>query len=342
MIQLQYGINITSAEDTLQKVPLERIVQGIQHPKAKLRNQIERLRMVRTVDERQYGRLKRQLPYFVCGHFHPVQRRREHFSSIETFVVDLDHLQRAGLDKEAVRQKLQEDERTLLVFTSPSGDGLKVMFRLKERCLDAGLYSYFYKAFVQKLAVQYGLEQVVDLTTHDVSRACFLSIDPKVYYHAEASAVVLEQYFDAQSPDEVISVQKEAKKMKEQQPDPPRADREPLSDEVLLAIKQKLNPNFRPRKKKEAYVPPELETVMPVIREKLAAADIELRDTEGIHYGKKMQMAAGPHLAEINVFFGKRGFSVVKTTKTGTNPELAALCYQIIYEALMPGDENEE
>lgn len=339
MIHLQYGTRITSPDDELQKVALTRIHQGIVQPKPTLSNQIKRLRMVRAMDERQYARLKRDLPYFVCGHFYPARRRKEHFSSIDCFVVDLDHFQRSELRQAEVRQRLQQDERLLLLFTSPSGDGLKLLFRLAEKCFDPGLYSFFYKAFVQQLAQQYELAPVVDLSTHDVARACFLSTDPHAYLNLEAQPVVLEHFFDPLSPEAPREVHEGQQALRDQAPPPVKdaPERDPLNDEVLLAIKQRLNPNFRPRQKQQpAYVPPELESQMEAIGEKLAQAEIELREAQPIQYGKKLLLAAGPYLAEINIFFGKRGFSVVKTTKTGTHAELAELAYQIICEHLIP------
>ncbi len=335
MITLQYGSRITRPDDPLQKVSLERLHQGLTRPKAALRTQIERLRLVRSVDARQYARLKRELPYFVAAHFYPPYRRRENFSAIRHFVVDLDHFESAGLDRQTVRERLQKDARTLLLFTSPGGDGLKLLFQLTEKCFDPGIYSLFYKAFLQQLALEYGLEKVVDAATHDVARACFLSYDPRAYLNLTAEPVVLDAYFDRQDPDATARIHRAHQALAGEKPGAARPTREPPADEVLTAIKKRLNPNFRPRKKRDAYTPPELESIIPRIRERLAEAGISLRSAEPIHYGKKLVVAAGDHWAEINIFFGKRGFSVVKTTKSGSREELAELAYQLLHELLI-------
>lgn len=331
---LQFGLNITAANDELQKLPVDRLYQAIARPKESFRTQVHRLRLVRAMDEKQYSRLKRELPYFVCGHFHPPYRRRENFSVIQHLVVDLDHFAEADKDRQAVAEQLRGDPRLLLLFTSPGGDGLKLLFRLSEPCHDAGLYTLFYKAFTQSLAKRYGLEQVIDWRTHDVTRACFLSVDPDAWFNPEAEAIVLEEVFDPRDPDAQRQVAEERKVLREQAPARPAPEKEPLSDEVLLAIKQKLNPNFRPRKKPDAYVPPQLEEVMPRIEERLRELNMEVALTEPIQYGKKIRVAAGQHWAEVNVFFGKRGFSVVKTPRTGSNAELAGMAHQIICELL--------
>lgn len=332
---LQFGLNITQPDDELRKIPVERIYQGIAHPKESLRQQVERLRLVRAMDPRQYARLKKQLPYFVCGSFHPPYRRRENFASIQHFVVDLDHFQEAGLSRREVGGQLRADSRLLLLFTSPGGDGLKLLFKLKEPCFDPGLYALFYKAFIQALAQQYHLEQVVDTRTHDTTRACFLSVDPDAWFNPQAEPVALEQFFDPTRPDAQREVAIAHRVLKGQSAAGEKPEKEPLSDEVLLQIKQKLNPDFRPRKKRDAYVPPELESVMPQVEQSLQEMGIGLAGTESIQYGKKLKVAAGQHWAEVNVFFGKRGFSVVKTTKSGSNAELANIAYQLLYELLI-------
>lgn len=335
---LQFGKNITQIDDPLQKVTVERIFLGIAEPKESLRKQVERLRMVRAMDGKQYARLKKQLPYFVCGNFHPPYRRKENFAAIECFIVDLDHFEEAGRDRREVAEKLKKDGRLMLQFTSPGGDGLKLLFMLAEKCFDPGLYAYFYKSFLQSLAREYGLEKVIDWRTHDVTRACFLSIDPEAYYNPIPDPVILGNYFDAADPDAQREVAQTQKEMREQAPLTPAPKKEELSDEVLVQIKQKLNPNFRPKKKRDAYVPPELIEVMPKVEKALEEVGIKLVSSESIQYGKKLRVAAGDHWAELNIFFGKKGFSVVKTTKSGSREELADMAHQILYEFLLGGE----
>lgn len=343
MIQLQFGKSITNVEEELQLVGLDRLYQGIRHPKSQFLNQVKRLRMVRAMDPKQYSRLKKGLPYFVCGRFHPAFRRKAHFSSIECFVIDLDHFEGSGLNREEVAEAMRSDDRALMVFTSPGGDGLKVMFRLQERCFDPGMYSYFYKAFLHKLIQQYDLGKVADLATHDVSRACFLSVDNEAYFNPGALPVALSRYFDPLAPEATREIHQTQKELEAQQPAPkagkPKED--PLSKEVLDKIKSRLNPDFKPRKpQKEAYVPPELESQMPELAQKLESVGITLREAVSIRYGKQLKLEALPLLAEVNVFFGKRGFTVSKTTKTGTSAALADLAYQVIVEHLVPETPN--
>ena len=54
-----------------------------------------------------------------------------------------------------------------------------------------------------------------------------------------------------------------------------------------------------------------------------------------IQYGKKFKFRLGLKLAEVNVFYGKRGFKVVKSPKSGTNDELNGLMVELIEDYLM-------
>ncbi len=339
---LQYGTCITQADDSLKKVDAERIFRGITSPKLHLRQQVERLRRVRAMDPRQYARLKKELPYFVCGIFHPPVRRKEHFSAIRYFMVDLDHFAEAELDLEVAFAKMRDDPRLVMAFRSPGGDGLKLMFQLAQNCLDAALYSLFYKAFIGKLAAQYGLERVIDTRTHDVTRACFLSVDEQAFFRPEAEAVILTDYFDPDQPNAQRSVRKAHRELKKEAPERKKRDVEsdPLTDEVLLKIRQKLNPNFRPRPKKQIYVPQALNEQMEEVRVCLEALDMTLQEVVNINYGKKLRVGAGTLWAEVNIFFGKRGFSIVKTPRVGSNAELAEMVYQVLYELLIGTNDD--
>jgi hypothetical protein len=337
---LQYGTRITQVGDPLQSIAVERLYHGIRSPKAAFQDRIEQLRALRSLDEQQYRELKKQLPYFVCGIFHPAVRRKEHFASIEYFLLDLDHLDAAGLERAALQERLQEVPELLLGFASPSGDGLKLMFRLDEPCRDAALFSAFYKVFARRFAERHGLMQAIDLRTSDVTRACFLSWDPEAFYRPEARPLAIADFItelDFGKAEKEIRAAEQA--IREQQPKPPPGPE--LSDEALLRIKQKLNPNFRASAPKNHYVPPEVDDAVGALHARLPEYELELVETKPIGYGRMVRVKAGLLWAEINVFYGnKRGFSVVATAKSGSNPDLAKLAAQAIGEILAGSGEG--
>lgn len=49
---------------------------------------------------------------------------------------------------------------------------------------------------------------------------------------------------------------------------------------------------------------------------------LEVYEVIDINYGKKFRIRMGNKMAELNVFYGKRGFSVVESPRNGTDSEL--------------------
>jgi hypothetical protein len=289
------GQSITKPNDPLQKIGLAALAQQVRQPPPPLRELIERLRVVATLDQQQYRKLKVQLPYFVTASFHPAVRRREHFAAAHALVVDLDHLALAGLDVGQAKARCQADPRVLLAFASPSQDGLKVVLPLARPCADAGQFALFYKAFVHLWARGHGLEQCADLRTHDVTRATFLSLDTEPICQPDATPVALDDYVDGDDLFAAGQIEREHR--------------------ALLAA-------------------------MPALVDALAAAGLTVLAERPIQYGRQIQAGRGPLWGEVNVFYGQRGFSVVKTTKTGSHPELAELLRQLVDQLLweMPAE----
>lgn len=176
----------------------------------------------------------------------------------------------------------------------------------------------------------------IDLRTHDVTRACFLSADPEAWFNPLSDPVEMAEYLkNLDFEDAVADIREAGRVLREQAPSRTDDPESPsLDGDILQRIKLRLNPNARPRQPKEHYVPPALDEAMPLIRERLAAWEMEVRSAEPIRYGRQVRIHAGRHFAEINIFYGARGFSVVKTTRTGSTPELADLAARAIREIL--------
>ena len=186
---ISIGKNIRSSMDSLEKSELKSVYDKIWMPDSDLQPLVAQLRKMRQLDVSRYKECKKELPYIVCGIFNPPFRKTENFAYTEYFAIDIDNLSEKQQSLEDIKQRMKADDRVVMAFTSPSEDGLKLILRLKERCYDSGLYSMFYKVFARKFSEQYGLEQVVDTKTCDVSRACFLSWDPDAYFNPDATPV---------------------------------------------------------------------------------------------------------------------------------------------------------
>lgn len=340
---IMVGKNIASVADKMVKVKEDYLYQQLCHPKPEIENLVNQLRIIYTLDPKMYGAQKRSLPYFVCATFTPEFRKKENFAYTESFLVDLDHLSAKKMNLEDLRLQLCKDNRVFMCFASPSEDGLKVMFKLKDRCFDAGLYSLFYKQFIVKFATQYGLEQVVDQVTSDVSRACFVSIDKHAYYNPNCEPVDLNAYVDTNDPSALFGNKKKAeedmkdwataqKKDSTKKPDPEK--------EVLDQIKATLKLKQAEKVKKEVYVPQELNDIVGDLKAYIETTGITTTEIVSIQYGKKMRFKLGLKQAEINLFYGKRGYSVVISPRCGTDEEMNKLLADMVQNFIDSYDGN--
>ena len=331
---LLFGTNIQSAADELKKVQEEYLYNSLRNPKPTIAATIQQLRIVYSMDAKAYAQLKRRLPYFVCGQFNPPFRRKENFAYTESFILDFDHLSSKQLSMKTIRDNIVKDEQVMMCFTSPSEDGLKVMFRLKERCYDAGLYSIFYKAFAATFAMRHNLTQVTDSKTSDVARACFISIDPNAYFNPNSIPVDIKAYLDESNPDLLFKIKHEQdehdKVIKKSDDEQVPLPKDPDKD-ILTRIRQQLNPKAQlPIEQHPAYVPERLNEIIAEL--KLFIEEIGLQVTEiiNIQYAKKIRARLGQKEAEVNLFYGKRGFSVVISPRLGTNEDLNELLADLI------------
>lgn len=335
---ISLGKNITAQNGQLRKVHPDRLFQMISHSDQELVSMIHQLRTLLTISPERYAIMKRRLPYITCGNFHPPYRKTENFNFIKYFVLDVDHLGEKNMEPAVVKQRLFIDNRVMMIFLSPSADGLKIMLELSDKCFDAAKYSLFYKVFAREFSKQHGLDQVIDSRTSDVTRACFLSDDPEALYRPKHQTVNMKSFIEFEDQLHTGLIEKQLKKEEKEQEAEPSIDEPdqklPLSDDVFQEIKQKLNPRVKTRLEKKYYVPEELDKLIPLIEEKVREHNIRIREVQGIHYGKKIVFELKTYWAEINVFYGKRGFSAVKTPKRGSNQELAEIVYRIICEII--------
>ncbi|MDD4192764.1 MAG: CRISPR-associated primase-polymerase type B [Mangrovibacterium sp.] len=335
---LQAGKLITQINDPLIKVQPEYLYHAVKKPKPEIEVMIRQLRLVRTIDENRYRNLKKQLPYVTCGIFNPPFRKTENFGWINHFIVDIDHITEKQLNSDTLRSKLVADPRVKLLFCSPGEDGLKVVFQLAEKCFDAGQYSLFYKLFVKSLSTQYQIEQVIDQRTSDVTRACFVSLDPDAYYNPTPNPVQIATFIDLGNPYEMAAlkrgIQKEEKEASSRTEQVIEKVKDP-DDDIMAAIKARLNPGKKLVREKQIYVPEEMQNIVNKVMEHIKTYEIETREIIDIHYGKKFRFRLHMKEAEINLFYGKRGFSIVQSPRCGTNPELNELCARILGELLL-------
>lgn len=332
---LSYGKNITAFNDALNKIEVEYLYHSLCNPKQEIRTQINHLRIIRDIDSKQYSVLKKRLPYIVCAHFNPSFRKTENFAYTEYFIIDVDHLSSKGITMESLREKLVHDERVIMLFISPGEDGLKLMFKFAERCYDSGLYSLFYKSFLLEFSKQYSIEQVVDERTSDVCRACFVSVDSDAYYNPNAELVDINKYIDVENPLELFSLNRELVKDIKQNKAVLEKHENGVDDETIDRIKALLNPKSVIKAKPAPYIPEQLNEIIDELKIFVEQTGVVMYEIVDIQYGKKLRFKLGHRLGEVNLFYGKHGFSVVKSPKSGTSAEVNDLMSALVNEFLI-------
>ena len=337
---ISIGRNIRQPNDPLEKIPLKQFADKVRNPDRKFIDFILQLRKIIAIDTKKYRELKTRLPYVVAATFNPQFRKIENFASTQYFILDIDHLTDKEIDIKQITEKLKSDPRIAMIFRSPSNDGLKLFFKTDNPFRDAGKYSLFYKTFAQSFSSEYSIEQVVDKRTSDVSRACFVSYDPDVWYNENAEPVKIGKYIDFDNQLKIMELEKllkerekeTGKSTEQRETDITKQD---LDSEIIRQIRERLNPVLKIKREKKIYVPEELETIIELVRVSLKQYGFEIEDIVNINYGKQFRLKLNHLKAEINVFYGRKGFSIVKSTKSGMNTELVDVAHDIMASVIL-------
>jgi hypothetical protein len=336
-IELQYGKSIISPNDPLRKIDVTQLAEMIIHPEPNLQSAINQLRAVLNINPKKYQELKRYLPYVTCGIFTPPYRKTNNFATIGCMMLDIDHLSRHDINPEELKSRLKSDKDILLMFTSPSADGLKLLFALKEKIFDPAKFSIAYKLFIAQFATKHNLNGLIDRVTSDVTRATFLSIDPNTYFNPNAEKVDLQNLINFNSPQNLSTASSTIKKFEDSLPQENKAkpNENVIPSDILQKIKETLNPNIKTKAEKIIYVPEELEPAVEKVKQRMSELGIEVKNVESIHYGKKFVFTLDNRMAQLNLFYGKQGYKVVVTPVRNSDSELAEVAKLIMCEIFM-------
>src|SRR5262245_22453355 len=167
------------------------LIEAIRTGGKKLRGQVEGIRDTRRREIATHGderrakqaanELKKQLPAVLWSGTFTERANDKLVSHSGLLCADLDSLN-GELPK--VRGDLLKSPHIWALFVSPSGDGLKAVFRV---LADAAQHLASYRAVEQHVRELTGIH--VDQSGKDVARLCFLSYDPTAYYNANAREI---------------------------------------------------------------------------------------------------------------------------------------------------------
>ncbi len=341
----------------LEPVTLDGLHRLLTDPASELAGRIRSLRNTRNLDDTHYQRSKSRLPWFIGALFRNGQRNSNDFASIHWMIIDLDHLFTSEEAIAEAKNRLQTDPRVALAYVSPSGEGLKVLFQMEEGITHTKAFAEGYQRFAREWARHYGWEDKVDYKTHDVTRVSFLSFDPAPVYHPEPEPLPVSLFGLIQLPwEEQPGLLKPAAPAVTDSETPDAGERETaapaagnsgsapmevappansLSDEVMRTIQVRLSPGHRPVKAPQPapHVPEVLRGVGRQIQTLGADVGIKVVLTD-IQYGLRVRGEVGLAWAELNLFHGRQGFSMVPTPKKGSHGELALLLAELVGQVL--------
>lgn len=325
---LYYGQDVRrTGSDLLRPIDLRALAALIADPASELVTLCRSLRSIRRLDREAYRKAKTQLPYFAVSEFRDGIRSTERFVGVSWLVLDLDQCADTREALMDLKNRICSDERIALCFITPSGYGLKCLFRLAETCRDAGHFTGYYRWFAASFATEYGLQQSIDERTCDVTRISFLSHDPQVFVREHSQPLRLPEPEGTDKP-VIVQATEEAERG--------TREPEPAAWNEILKTLNPASPGSRPRR--EPFVPKMIGYVRPLVEDAVAGQGVRLLDAQPIQYGVKLRFSQELFLAELNVYYGKRGFSVVISPKADTHPTLNQVVHALVYRALFGMD----
>jgi putative DNA primase/helicase len=141
----------------------------------RFKDKVEAVRAIADKNKRQALKKKTLPCWTFSGTFS--YRNEESMTAHSGFaVVDFDHMDPTVW--QATRELLVQDPFVYALFTSPSGDGLKVLYRIPA---DKGAHRAHYAALLQHVS-----QADPDPANRDPSRCCFVSWDPDLYVNKDA------------------------------------------------------------------------------------------------------------------------------------------------------------
>jgi hypothetical protein len=183
---------VTSATDTIPRdYDASTVIEAIRTGGKKLRGQVEEIRatMQRELtahgDEKRAKRaidpLKKRIPGVLWSGQFSQRANDKLILHSGLLCADLDSL---NSELSRVREKLSDSPYLWTLFKSPSGDGLKAVFRVAS---DQAKHSGSFRAIEQHVRQLTGVQ--IDQACKDVARLCFLSYDPGIYHNANAREI---------------------------------------------------------------------------------------------------------------------------------------------------------
>jgi hypothetical protein len=194
--QIEVSAVMSALDTTTIGLDPNKVIETIRTGGKKLRGQVEKIRQVtREQGKKAASELKKQLPAVLWSGRFSIRANDALIEHSGLLCADLDSL---NGELSTARENLMASPYVWAVFRSPSGDGLKVIFRVPA---DATKHAESFRAVKHHVWELTGVQ--IDESGKDVARLCFLSYDPKL--HQNANAHELEPLPEPEKPKLVVS-----------------------------------------------------------------------------------------------------------------------------------------
>ena len=210
---------------------LQDLINEIKNPCIETKNLIENIRNEKVKGKRE--EFKKQLPAFFVGNYKNSERNSKSLISTNAMIFDFDCVDNI----EELKERLNK-LKPLLLFNSPSGNGIKAIFMLSSEIIDTETYRNTYDFIKSKLQAKLSEKNIKVDNTSDCVRLCFMSHDQNLIYNKEPF------YFDVIKPEPKKEIVKKTIKNNIQWTE----DNQVVTD-LLVAIQKKGRPDYLDWKK---------------------------------------------------------------------------------------------
>ena len=135
-------------------------------------------------DKERRNELKKALPYFTFSKFDGNIRHNSKFISSKHLIFDLDSIDSGSVGE--IREMLMKETALFCLFTSPSGNGMKIIFETETVIKDVETYKLTYQNYKEILEIKFSIK--LD-NTIDPARACFISYDPDIFLNSQNACI---------------------------------------------------------------------------------------------------------------------------------------------------------
>lgn len=148
------------------------------------------IKVIRKIkDKKKRSDYKRNyLPYFTFARFKDNIRKNDNFEYTRYLIFDIDNISTTKI--ELFKKIFTLNKKIFCCFTSPSGNGLKIIFKLNRKVKDKSEYKIIYnhlKSYLSKL-----FKTEID-NTIDPARTCYLSYDPDIILIKDCQVINVDE-----------------------------------------------------------------------------------------------------------------------------------------------------